>query len=71
MNVSFDFGSPEDYTTFTSEIVGPLHKMLARQTDERRRGKLKAVTEVAGKYTYNYTGIVSFENAALLIVGNK
>ena len=26
MNVSFDFKSPEDYTTFTSETVGPLQK---------------------------------------------
>jgi hypothetical protein len=27
MNVSFDFDSPEDYTTFTSETVGPLRKV--------------------------------------------
>ena len=37
MNVSFDFDSLEDYTTFTSETAGPLDKMLASQTDERRR----------------------------------
>ena len=71
MNISFDFDSPENYTTFTSETAGPLHKMLASQTDERRREILKAVTEVAGKYTDNNTGKVSFKNEAILIVGKK
>jgi enediyne biosynthesis protein CalE5 len=71
MNVSFDFDSPEDYTTFISETAGPLHKMLASQTDERRREILKAVTEVAGKYTDNNTGKVNFKNEAILIVGKK
>jgi enediyne biosynthesis protein CalE5 len=71
MNVSFDFDSPESYATFTSETAGPLHKMLASQTDERRRGILKAVTEVAGKYTDNNTGKVSLKNEAILIVGKK
>jgi ubiquinone/menaquinone biosynthesis C-methylase UbiE len=69
MNVSFDFDSPENYTTFISETAGPLHKMLASQTDERRKEILKAVTEVAGKYTDNNT--VSFKNEAILIVGKK
>jgi hypothetical protein len=69
MNVSFDFDSPKDYTTFTSETIGPLHKMLASQTDERRREILKTVTEAAGKYTDNNT--VSFKNEAILIVGKK
>jgi ubiquinone/menaquinone biosynthesis C-methylase UbiE len=30
MNVSFDFDSPEDYTTFTSETIGPLQKSASR-----------------------------------------
>jgi enediyne biosynthesis protein CalE5 len=34
MNVYFDFDSPEDFTTFISEIAGPLRKILANQTNK-------------------------------------
>ncbi|CAN5349509.1 hypothetical protein BH18THE2_BH18THE2_10550 [soil metagenome] len=34
MNVYFDFDSPEDFTTFTSETAGPLQKILANQTNK-------------------------------------
>ena len=47
MNVSFDFDSPEDFTTFTSETYGPLQKILAKQTNERKKEILKAITEAA------------------------
>jgi enediyne biosynthesis protein CalE5 len=71
MNVSFDFDSPEDFTTFTSETAGPLQKILASQTNERRGEILKAVTEAARKYIDNKAGKVRFENEAILIVGKK
>jgi enediyne biosynthesis protein CalE5 len=71
MNVSFDFDSPEDYTTFTSESVGPLQKVLVNQTSQRKREILKAVTEAAERYADKNTGIVSFVNEAILIVGKK
>ena len=66
MNVSFDFDSPDDFT----ETAGPLQKMLANQTIERKREILKAVTEAAQKYVDN-TGKVSFENEAILIASKK
>jgi enediyne biosynthesis protein CalE5 len=47
MIVSFDFDSPEDFTTFTRETAGPLQKILANQTNERKGEILKAVTEIA------------------------
>jgi ubiquinone/menaquinone biosynthesis C-methylase UbiE len=71
MNVSFDFKSPEDYTTFTSETVGPLQKMLATQTNERKKEILKAITEAARKYADKKTGLVRSESEAILIVGKK
>jgi ubiquinone/menaquinone biosynthesis C-methylase UbiE len=71
MNVSFDFDSPEDYTTFTSETIGPLQKVLADQTSERKKEILKVVTEAAEKYANKNTGIVSSVNEAILIVGKK
>lgn len=36
MNVSYDFNSPEDFTTFTSETAGPLQKILANQTTKKK-----------------------------------
>jgi SAM-dependent methyltransferase len=71
MNVSFDFDSPDDFTTFITETAGPLQKMLANQTIERKREILKAVTEAAQKYVDNNTGKVSFENEAILIASKK
>lgn len=71
MGVSFYFNSPDDFTAFTSESSGPLLKMLAYQTSERKKEILRAVTEVAKKYVDKNTGQVSFENEAILIVGKK
>jgi SAM-dependent methyltransferase len=71
INVSFDFDSPEDYTTFTSETIGSLQKVLANQTSQRKKEILKAVTEAAEGYADKNTGIVSFINEAILIVGKK
>jgi ubiquinone/menaquinone biosynthesis C-methylase UbiE len=71
MYVSFDFDSPDDYTTFTSETAGPLQKMLAKQTHERKEEILKAITEVGKKYADDNTGKVKFENEAILIAGKR
>ena len=71
MKVSFDFDSPDEFTTFTSETAGPLQKILASQTSERKREILKAVTEVAKKYADKNTGKVRFKNEAILIVSKK
>ena len=71
MNVSFDFDSPDDFTTFITETAGPLQKMLANQTIDRKREILKAVTEAAQKYVDNNTGKVSFGNEAILIASKK
>jgi ubiquinone/menaquinone biosynthesis C-methylase UbiE len=71
MHVSFDFDSAEHYTTFVSETVSPLPEMLANHTNNRREEILKVVTEVARRYADKNTGIVSFVNAAILIVGKK
>lgn len=71
MNVSFDFDSPEDFSTFITETAGPLQKMIASQTDKRRREILKAVTEAAKRYANNNTGKVSFKNEAILVASKK
>ena len=72
MNVSFEFDSPDDYTTFTIEHGGPaLQKLIAGQTNERRKEIFKAINKAAEKYADNTTGKVRFENEAILIVDRK
>lgn len=61
MNVSYDFNSPEDFTTFTSETAGPLQKILANQTTKKKDEILKTVTEAARKYADNNVGKVRFK----------
>jgi hypothetical protein len=72
MNVIFDFNSPDDFTTFTVEHGGPaLQKLVAGQTNERRKEILKAISNAAEKYADDTTGKVRFENETILIVGSK
>jgi ubiquinone/menaquinone biosynthesis C-methylase UbiE len=72
MYAVFDFDSPGDFTTFTIEQGGPiLQKMLAGQTDERRKEIYLAVSKAAEKYVDKTTGKVRFENEAILIVGRR
>lgn len=72
MYAVFDFDSPGDFTTFTIEQGGPiLQKMLAGQTDERRKEIYHAISKAAEKYVDKTTGKVRFENEAILIVGRR
>ena len=57
MNVIFDFDSPDDFTTFTVEHGGPaLQKLIAGQTNERRKEILKVISKAAEKYVDDTTG---------------
>jgi hypothetical protein len=71
MNISFDFYSPNEFTTYVIETAGPLQSMLANQTHERKEEILKTITEVAKKYADNNTGKVKFDNEYICIVGKK
>jgi enediyne biosynthesis protein CalE5 len=72
MNVTFDFDSPDDFTTFTIEHGGPaVQKLMAGQTNEKRKEILKVISKAAEKYADNTTGKVRFENETILIVGSK
>lgn len=72
MNVTFEFDSPEAYTTFTNDHGGPiLQKILAGQAIEKRDRILIAISKAAQKYAESTTGKVRFENEAILIVGKK
>ena len=71
MVLSYEFNSPDDFTAWASETAGPLLKMLATQTSERKKEILGSVTEIAKKYVDKNTGIVSSKFEAILIAGKK
>jgi enediyne biosynthesis protein CalE5 len=71
MNVTLDFESTSEFTDFVLETAGPVQTILAKQTHEKKVEVIKAITEAAKKYIDKNTGIVKFENEAILIVGKK
>src|SRR5215211_1928068 len=71
MDVSFNFDSAEDYTSYVYETAAPVQAMLANQTQERREEILKAITESARKYAENDTRSVRMINEAMCIVGTR
>jgi enediyne biosynthesis protein CalE5 len=71
MNVTFDFESAGEFADFVLETDGSVQSILANQTHEKRGEVIKAITEAARKYADKNTGIVRFENEAILIVGKK
>jgi enediyne biosynthesis protein CalE5 len=71
INVIFEFGTAETYTSFIRETSASLHALLMNEIQERRKEILNAVTQAAEKYTDNNTGKVRFENEVILIVGKK
>ena len=63
MNVSFDFESVDDFTTFVLETAGPVQTILANQTSERKKEILGAITEVAVLYYMIYSyGLFDFDD---------
>ena len=70
INVTFDFGSSEEYSSFVHETAGPLQEMLSNESPERRQKILEAVSESARKFADN-TGTVKFSNDTICIMGKK
>jgi len=71
VNVTLDFDSAGEFTDYVLETSGSIQTILANQTHEKKVDVIKAITEAARKYADTNTGIVKFENEAILIVGRK
>jgi ubiquinone/menaquinone biosynthesis C-methylase UbiE len=71
MNVTLDFESAGEFTNFVLETDGSVQTILTNQKHEKREEVAKAITEAARKYADKNTGVVRFENEAILIVGEK
>jgi hypothetical protein len=68
LEVNFDFGSPEDYTTFVREIAPPISAMIAPHPAEVQKETWDAITEAAGK-TAESDGQVRNSNLVLIAAG--
>jgi ubiquinone/menaquinone biosynthesis C-methylase UbiE len=71
VNVTLDFDSAGEFTDYVLETSGSVQTMLANLTYEKKVKVIKAITEVARKYSDKNTGVVRFENEAILIVGRR
>ena len=68
LEVDFDFGSPEDYTTFVREIAPPISAMIAPHPEEVQKETWDAITQAAGK-TAGSDGQVRNSNLVLIAAG--
>ena len=69
--MTLDFDSAGEFTDYVLETSGSVQTMLANLTHEKKVKVIKAITEAARKYADKNTGVVRFENEAILIVGRK
>ena len=69
--MTLDLDSAGEFTDYVLETSGSVQTILANQTHEKKVEVIKAITEAARKYADTNTGIVKFENEAILIVGRK
>jgi SAM-dependent methyltransferase len=66
--VSFEWQSPEEFTTFIREIAPPITGMIAPHSQEVQDETWAAITE-AIRQAAGDTGVVRFSNLALVAVG--
>lgn len=77
VNVTFQFGTAQDFTKFTQDIAAPVNSILKNQSKERTDEIWNMITQEASKYSTVITdvsdkqGTVSIDNEAICIVGIK
>jgi enediyne biosynthesis protein CalE5 len=71
LNMFFDFDSAEAYTNFVCETAAPVQTILSKQSQEKRKEVLGAITEATKKYVVKDSGLVSLSNEVMCIAGRK
>jgi hypothetical protein len=71
VQVTFEFGSAEDYVRFTQDIAAPVNMMLAKETAERKSEIWNMITDkVKSQYMKN-NGRVALDNECICVVANR
>jgi ubiquinone/menaquinone biosynthesis C-methylase UbiE len=71
LNMIFDFDSAEAYTNFVCETAAPVQTILSKQSQEKRKEVLRAITEATKKYAVKDSGLVRLSNEVMCIAGRK
>jgi enediyne biosynthesis protein CalE5 len=68
----FNFKTAEEFTNFVCETASPVQVILSKQSEERRKELLDAITEtVVNNYVDKNSDSIRFRNEAICIVGAK
>ena len=70
LNVTFEWGSPGDYTRFIQAIGAPVRALMASESAERQTSIWQAVTEAVRPYVTG-DGVVRLPAEAICIVGQR
>jgi ubiquinone/menaquinone biosynthesis C-methylase UbiE len=70
VQVNFEFGSAEDYVSFTQDIAAPVNMMLANETAERKSEIWNLITDKV-KSQYMKDGRVALDNECICVVANR
>lgn len=71
-NMVLNFKSAEEFTNFVCETASPVQVILSKQSEERKKKLLQVITEAAVNSNIDKnSGLISFSNEAICIVGTK
>jgi ubiquinone/menaquinone biosynthesis C-methylase UbiE len=70
VQITFEFGSPENYTKHIQQTATRAHEMMANQTEAVKNTVWNSITEAAWQYADSH-GRVNLDNEAICIVGRN
>ncbi len=70
LTVTFSFDSPESYTRFNQAIAAPIHAMISRQTEERKREIWQAITQAVRQYAGS-DNLVNLNNEVICVTARR
>jgi hypothetical protein len=67
--VTFEYSSPEEFTTFVREIAPPISALMANNTQQEQDDTWAAITEAVSRHA-GPDGKISMDNVVLLAAGS-
>jgi ubiquinone/menaquinone biosynthesis C-methylase UbiE len=71
VQVTFEFGSAEDYVSFTQDIAAPVNMMLAKETAERKSEIWNIITDKVKSQYMKDDGRVALDNECICVAANR
>jgi ubiquinone/menaquinone biosynthesis C-methylase UbiE len=70
LTVTFSFESPESYTRFQQAIAAPIHAMISRETEERKKEIWQAITQAVLQYAGS-DNLVNLNNEVICVTARR